>query len=120
MKLGERVPGGYVFVDGAGVGDIGPAVVREREALARDGIVLVNLAIDRNSCQLKEEPEIITRGFIVVRDADELMAGMGKLIRDTVRRGNGDLKEDLRTTLMGYIYNETKRRPMIFITTSRD
>jgi ribonuclease J len=120
MKLGDRVPGGYVFVDGAGVGDIGPGVVREREALARDGIVLVNLAIDRNTYQLKEEPEIITRGFIVIRNADELMAGMGKLIRDTVRRGNGDLKEDLRTTLMGYIYNETKRRPMIFITTSRE
>jgi ribonuclease J len=120
MKLGDRVPGGYVFVDGAGVGDIGPGVVREREALARDGIVLVNLAIDRNTYQLKEEPEIITRGFIVIRNADELMAGMGKLIRDTVRRGNGDLKEDLRTTLMGYIYNEPKRRPMIVITTSRE
>jgi ribonuclease J len=120
MKLGERVPGGYVFVDGAGVGDIGPAIVREREALARDGIVLVNLAIDRSTSQLREDPEIITRGFIVIRNADELMAGMDKLIRETVRRGNGDLKEDLRTTLMGYIYNETKRRPMIFITTSRE
>ncbi len=120
MKLGERVPGGYVFVDGAGVGDIGPSVVREREALARDGIVLVNLAIDRSTSQLKEDAEIITRGFIVVRSADELMTGMGKLIRDTVRRGNDDLKEDLRNTLMSYIYNETKRRPMIFITTSRE
>ncbi len=120
MRLGERVPGGYVFVDGAGVGDIGPSVVREREALARDGIVLVNLAIDRNSCQLMEEPEIITRGFIIIRDADGLMAGMNKLIKDTVRRGNGDLKEDLRNTLLSYIYNETKRRPMIFITTSKE
>jgi mRNA degradation ribonuclease J1/J2 len=45
---------------------------------------------------------------------------MSKLIRDTVRRGNGDLKEDLRNTLMSYIYNETRRRPMIFITTSRE
>jgi ribonuclease J len=120
MKLGERVPGGYVFVDGAGVGDIGPSVVREREVLARDGIVLVNLIIDRNTSQLRDEPEIITRGFIIMRDADELLAGMNKLIRDTVRRGNGDLKEDLRNTLMSYIYNETKRRPMIFITTSRE
>jgi ribonuclease J len=120
MKLGERVPGGYVFVDGAGVGDIGPGVVREREALARDGIVLVNLALDHHTGQLKDEPEIITRGFIVIRDADELMAGMCKLIGDTVKRGNGDLKEDLRSTLMGFIYNETKRRPMIFITTSRE
>jgi ribonuclease J len=120
IKLGERVPGGYVFVDGAGVGDIGPSVVREREALARDGIVLVNLAVDRDTCVLREEPEIITRGFIIIRDADVLMAGMSKLISETVRRGNGDLKEDLRNTLMSYIYNETKRRPMIFITTSRE
>lgn len=120
MKLGERVPGGYVFVDGAGVGDIGPSVVREREALARDGIVLVNLAIDRNTCQLRDEPEIITRGFIIIRDADVLLAGMSRIIHETVRRGNGDLKEDLRNTLMSYIYNETKRRPMIFITTSRE
>jgi ribonuclease J len=119
MKLGERVPGGYVFVDGAGVGDIGPSVVREREALARDGIVLVNLVLDRNNSQLQDEPEIITRGFIIIRDADVLMAGMSRIIRETVRRGNGDLKEDLRNTLISYIYNETKRRPMIFITTSR-
>jgi ribonuclease J len=120
MHLGERVPGGYVFVEGAGVGDIGPSIVREREALAKDGIVLINLTIDRATSQLRDEPEIITRGFIIVRDADELMAGMNKLIRETIRRGNGDLKEDLRNTLMSYIYNETKRRPMIFITTSRE
>jgi ribonuclease J len=120
MKLGERVPGGYVFVDGAGVGDIGPSIVREREALARDGIVLVNLAIDRNTSQLTDDPEIITRGFIIIREADELISGMNKLIRETVRRGNGDIKEDLRNILMSYIYNETKRRPMIFITTSRE
>ena len=120
MSLSERVPGGYVFVDGAGVGDIGPSVVREREALARDGIVLVNLIIDRNTSLLKDEPEIITRGFIIIRDAEELLAGISKLIRDTVRRGNGDLKEDLKNTLTSYIYNETKRRPMIFITTSRE
>jgi ribonuclease J len=120
MTLGERVPGGYVFVDGAGVGDIGPSVVREREALARDGIVLVNLVLDRNTAQLQDDPEIITRGFIIIRDADVLMEGMNKIIHETVRRGNGDLKEDLRNTLMSYIYNETKRRPMIFITTSRE
>ncbi len=120
MKLGERIPGGYVFVDGAGVGDIGPSVVREREALARDGIVLVNLVLDRNTMQLQDDPEIITRGFIIVRDADVLLAGMNQIILETVRRGNGDLKEDLRNTLMSFIYNETKRRPMIFITTSRE
>ncbi len=119
MKVSGRVPGGYVFVDGTGVGDIGPDVVREREALARDGIVLVNLTLDCSSGGLSEEPEIITRGFIVTRDADELLAGMVKLACEAVKRGNGNLREDLRHALSSYIYNETKRRPMIFITTSR-
>jgi len=119
MRVNERVPGGYVFVDGAGVGDIGPGVVREREELARDGIVLVNLMLDRHTGQLGEDPEIITRGFIITRDADELLAGMTKLAREAVKRGNGNLKEDLQNTLRSYIYNEIKRRPMIFIITSR-
>ncbi len=113
MRVSERVPGGYVFVDGTGVGDIGPSVVREREALARDGIVLVNLSLDRHSGQLSEEPEIITRGFIVASDAND------KLAREAVKRGNGNLKEDLQHTLSSFIYNETKRRPMIFVTTSK-
>ncbi|HSQ17020.1 MAG TPA: ribonuclease J [Anaerolineales bacterium] len=119
MRVSERVPGGYVFVDGTGVGDIGPSVVREREALARDGIVLVNLSLDRHSGLLSEEPEIITRGFIVANDASELLAGMSKLAREAVKRGNGNLKEDLQHTLSSFIYNETKRRPMIFVTTSK-
>jgi ribonuclease J len=119
MHVSERVPGGYVFVDGTGVGDIGPSVVREREALARDGIVLVNLSLDRHSGQLSEEPEIITRGFIVASDANELLAGMSKLAREAVKRGNGNLKEDLQHTLSSFIYNEMKRRPMIFVTTSK-
>ena len=119
MRVSERVPGGYVFVDGTGVGDIGPSVVREREALARDGIVLVNLSLDRHSGQLSQEPEIITRGFIVASDANELLAGMSKLAREAVKRGNGNLKEDLQHTLSSFIYNEMKRRPMIFVTTSK-
>jgi len=118
MQVIDRVPGGYVFVDGTGVGDIGPDVVREREALARDGIVLVNLSLDCRNGQLTEEPEVITRGFILTRDANELLAGISKLACEAVKRGNGNLREDLQHTLSSYIYNETKRRPMIFVTTS--
>jgi ribonuclease J len=102
-----------------GVGDIGPSIVREREALARDGIVLVNLDLDRHTGQLSDDPEIITRGFIITRDANELMVGMTRLVREAVKRGNGNLKEDLENALHSYIYNEIKRRPMIFITTSK-
>ena len=119
MQVIERVPGGYVFVDGTGVGDIGPDVVREREALARDGIVLINLNLDCRSGQLTEEPEIITRGFILTRDANEILAGMSKLACEAVKRGNGNLREDLQHALSSFIYNETKRRPMIFVTTSK-
>ena len=119
MRLAERLPGGYVFVDGSGVGDIDSSVVREREALARDGLVLVNLALDHHTGLLTEEPEIITRGLIITRDASELLASMHKLIDDTVRRGNGSLQKDLQEALKSLIYNETKRRPMIFVITNR-
>ena len=115
MRLTERVPGGYVFVDGYGVGDIDSSVVREREMLARDGIFLVNLVINRHTGLLSEEPEIITRGFIYTRDANELLANIQKLIADTVRRSDGDIQDDLQQALKSYIYNETKRRPMIFV-----
>ena len=115
MRLTGRVPGGYVFVDGSGVGDIDSSVVREREALARDGIFLVNLTVDRHSGQLSEEPEIITRGFIYARDANTLLENIQKLIADTVRRSNGSMQEDLQEALKSFIYNETKRRPMIFV-----
>ena len=119
MSIGDRIPGGYVFVDGAGVGDIGPSVVREREALARDGFVLVNLTLDRNTSNLLEEPEIITRGFIHARSGDDLLEATRKLVKETVADGDGNLQEDLEETVRSFLYNKTKRRPMVFISLSR-
>ncbi len=119
MKLGDRVPGGYVFVDGASVGDIGPSVVREREALARDGIVVISLVVDHNTGRLREEPEIITRGFVYKHDADDLLALASKRITDTISRGNGNLEDDIQQTAKAVFYNETKRRPMVFVTINR-
>jgi ribonuclease J len=119
MRMGERIPGGYVFVDGAGVGDIGPSQVREREALARDGVVVVNLTLDSDTNQLLEEPEIITRGFIHGRAADDLLEGASRLIRNTVHDGNGNLQQDLQEALRSYLFNRTKRRPTVFVALSR-
>lgn len=119
MKLGERVPGGYVFVDGSSVGDIGPSVVREREALARDGIVVISLVVDQDTGRLREEPEIITRGFVYKHDADDLLALASKRITDTISRGNGNLENDIQQTAKAVFYNETKRRPMVFVTINR-
>jgi ribonuclease J len=120
MKLAERIPGGYVFVDGSGVGDVSTSVMREREALARDGIVLVNLTLNRNSGRLSEAPEIISRGFILPTDGEAIMASMRKRISEVVAQADGNLQGDIELMAKTFLFNETKRRPMVFVTISRD
>lgn len=115
MHLAERVPGGYVFVDGSGVGDIGPSVMREREALARDGFIFVNLKTDASSGKLLEEPEIITRGFVYLRDSEQLMAETRRQIEKVVARSNGNLQSELEHNLRNFLFEATRRRPMIFV-----
>jgi ribonuclease J len=119
LEVVERIPGGYIFVDGSGVGDISRSVMREREALARDGIVLVNLLIDKKTGRLREEPEVLTRGFVYKEDAQALLAEARRRISDSVSRGNGNLQDDLQQMLQTFLYNETRRRPTIFVTMSR-
>ncbi len=119
MKLAERIPGGYVFVDGSGVGDVGPEIMREREALSRDGIVLVNLNVDVHSGRLMGDPEIISRGFIVSSESDELLAAARKRISETVSHANGHLQTDVEQNLRSFLYNETRRRPMVFVIVNR-
>jgi len=119
MRLAERVPGGYVFVDGAGVGDIGPSVVREREALARDGFVLINLSLDRHTHHLREEPEIITRGFIYARNGDDLLASTCELVREILHNDPNTPQQDLEQAIKSHLFNKTRRRPMIFVTMSQ-
>jgi ribonuclease J len=119
LSLGERIPGGYVFVDGSGVGDVSSSTMREREALAREGIVLVNLILDKETGRLREEPEVLTRGFVYEQDADLLFKEARKRIAETVSRANGNLQEDLQQMLKTFLYNETRRRPTIFVTMSR-
>ncbi|HJW89838.1 MAG TPA: ribonuclease J [Anaerolineales bacterium] len=119
MRLGERVHGGYVFVDGSRVGEIGPSLVREREALARDGIVVINLVLDQQTGRLREEPEILTRGFIYPSDSEDLLAVARRRISDAVVRGNGNLKSDIEQTAQAVFFNETRRRPTVFVTVNR-
>ena len=119
LSLGDRVPGGYIFVDGSRVGEVGPSVVREREALARDGIVVISLVLEKSSGRLIEEPEIITRGFVYKRDAKNLLADARNRISDTINRGNGNIQNDIEQSIRAFFYNETKRRPMVFVTINR-
>lgn len=117
VRVAERIPGGYVFVDGSGVGDIGKAVIRDREILARDGFMMVVLNVDSKSGELVEEPEIISRGFVYLRDANDLMKQVKDTINETLMStngSNGKRREKLQENISRVLYNETKRRPMVF------
>lgn len=120
MSMGERIPGGYVFVDGASVGEVGPSVMREREILANDGFVLVSLTLDRHSCKLRMEPEIITRGFVHEPDAEDLLTRTRQIVTEAVNcTSNGRMQEDLEQAVKSYLYTKTKRRPMVFVSVSQ-
>ena len=115
MSIGKRIPGGYVFVDGARVGEIGPAVMREREALSRDGFVLVNLLLNRHSRALINDPQIVTKGFIYEYESSDLLDAVKDTVAETVGSSNGTLEEDIQQRLGNFLKQETKRRPMIFV-----
>jgi ribonuclease J len=120
MKLGERLPGGYIFVDGSGVGDVDQDIVRERESLGRDGIMVVNLNLDSKNGNLQGEPEIISRGFMLSEDLQAIMGGLNKQLRKTVNKSNGNLEKNVLQATKSYLFQETKRSPFIFISVNRD
>jgi len=115
LTVGERVPGGYVFVDGKGVGDVGPIVMRDREILGRDGFVTALVLVDKDTRELVETPEIISRGFVYLREATNLIERAQDLIEEVVIDHNqGNLTTAIQDALAKMFYNETKRRPMTF------
>ncbi|MFO3796301.1 MAG: hypothetical protein ACK8QZ_03335, partial [Anaerolineales bacterium] len=90
IQLAERIPGGYIFVDGDSIGEIGHDIVREREQLARSGIFLIDLSIDKYTGRLLHEPEIITRGFISPEDAERILPEVRKRVTNLVNGGGLD------------------------------
>ncbi|GAB4575929.1 MAG: ribonuclease J [Anaerolineae bacterium] len=119
MTVGERMPGRYIFVDGAGVGDIGPAVLRDRETLARDGFVLAIVTLDSRTGDLLYEPELISRGFVYLPEAAELFDVARERIQQIVQEADErtslkKLAEKIEGGLKTVFQQETKRRPMIF------
>jgi ribonuclease J len=119
-EISGRVQAGPVFIDGLGVGDVGHIVLRDRKLLAEDGVIVVVLAIDRNSNQLIGGPDIVSRGFVYVRESDALLDEAKQRIRDGIEQADsqvvGDwsnLKGLVRETLGRFLYEKTRRRPMI-------
>jgi ribonuclease J len=123
VHIAERVPGGYVFVDGNSVGDVGRAVLRDREILAQDGFVIVVMNVDARTNQLMQDPEIISRGFVYMRDASELIeqirASAVRLSKDNRKASADALRREVEDGLAAMIYTETRRRPMIFCVVNR-
>jgi ribonuclease J len=116
----DKVPVGGILVDGLGVGDVGNVVLRDRQHLAEDGILIVVMAFDQYSGQMVAGPDIVSRGFVYVRESDELMEEarmtVDAAISGCVERGIydwGKLKNVTRDVLGEYVWKKTKRRPMI-------
>ncbi|CAG0977717.1 partial Ribonuclease J2, partial [Anaerolineae bacterium] len=110
MKVGERKPGGYVFVDGARVGDVGPAIMRDREILARDGVVVVNVVYQKSRGVFLTEPEIITRGFIFQPDSAALLDEARQIVRKVVKQNaNGNTVSLVQEALSKLFASQTGR-----------
>jgi ribonuclease J len=117
IRTTERIPGGYVFVDGSGVGDIGKAVIRDREILGADGFLIASVNLSKTTGAVLAEPQIISRGFVYLRDSDDLMDTIRQTILDSLQatRHNTDKRREvMEENLERTIYSETKRRPMVF------
>lgn len=111
---------GDIMVDGLGVGDVGNVVIRDRQRLADDGIIIVTLCLDETSTILMGGPDIVSRGFVYVKEADEMMEEAKAIVLDTIEdcldRGIKDwnkIKSAIRDALGGYVWKTTQRRPMI-------
>ena len=120
MNVTETVPAGRILVDGLGVGDVGSVVLRDRKHLAEDGLVIVTVTIDSISGEVVAGPEVISRGFVYVREAEDLFYDVREVACETLERcyikGIRDwnsIKGKLRDDISKFLYEKTKRNPMI-------
>lgn len=120
MKITGQVPAGKVLVDGLGVGDVGAIVLRDRKHLAQDGLIIAVATIDRASGDILAGPDVVSRGFVYVRESEELMTEAQKLLTETLQdcldRNMKDwntIKGRMKDNLSDFIFTKTKRSPMI-------
>jgi ribonuclease J len=119
-RRGAPVSAGYVFVDGLSVGEVGEVVLRDRRALAADGIFMVVVTVDKQTGSVLGRPEIITRGFVPLNERDPLMEeAIDRVVAAVDTPGDhiseiGLFKSQIKDSLSGFLYAQTKRRPMVF------
>ena len=119
-KLTTSVPSGKILVDGLGVGDVGNIVLRDRQHLSQDGLIIIVMTMDSASGEIVSGPDVISRGFVYVRESENLMDDVKKVIREEVRKCEdkkitdwSTIKSTLKENLRDYIFQKTKRNPMI-------
>ena len=120
MKLGEPVTAGAVMVDGLGVGDVGNVVLRDRKHLSEDGLVIIVATVDSKTGKVLAGPDLVSRGFVYVRENESLMDGAQSIVENALERCVDEhvrdwnsVKTRVREALSSYIYRRTKRSPMI-------
>src|SRR3990172_108317 len=119
LQPGELIPGGYVFVRGESIGDIDRDIMKERGQLARNGIFLIDISLDKNSGKLLHEPEILTRGFVSPDEAETLLPDVRERVMQVVNGGGISNEKDIINAIKSYLHQETKRKPMVFVTLSK-
>ena len=126
LKISGTVPAGEIYVDGAGVGDVGTVVMRDRKRLAEDGMVVVVLPISAHNGDLLSPPEIITRGFIYVKESGDLMKELQNVALEAAEsvsrkraRDDGELRGTVKSAVSSYLFKSTRRSPMVIPVVTR-
>ena len=119
-KPGASVPSGMVFVDGTGVGDVGAVVLRDRKHLAQDGMIVVCVNLSSEDGSVITGPDIITRGFVYVKESGDLMLELQEVAMEAIERCQrkrirdwSAIKSAIKNDMGGYLFKTTKRNPMI-------
>ncbi len=119
-KITTQVPNGKILVDGLGVGDVGNIVLRDRQHLSQDGLIVVVMTMNTLTGEIVSGPDVISRGFVYVRESENLMDEVKKVLREEVRKCEENhikdwatIKSNVKDTLRDYIFSKTKRNPMI-------
>ena len=119
-KISGTIPTGNVLVDGLGVGDVGNIVLRDRKHLSEDGLMIVVVTISKEDGKVLAGPDIISRGFVYVRESEDLMDGAKNVIKQVLKdcedrniKEWAYLKNNIKENLKDYLYQKTKRNPMI-------
>ncbi len=118
--FGEQVESGIVMVDGIGIGDVGTVVLRDRQLLSQDGLFMVVATISKENRELVSDPEIISRGFVYMKESEDLLDRSKAIVVKTIKEcmsekaaGFMAMKGRLKKALSSYLYSQTKRSPMI-------